>query len=135
MSHFSTVATSLVSQQHLVAALNDLGLSPVETHETPVPLRGWQGHSAAAHVIVRRENLPWRNAFGDLGFVRNRTGTFDLMVDETDRGRMGQGWVGALQQRYAYHVARDMLGQQDFSLVEESRDRDGTIRLTLRRMG
>ena len=52
-----------------------------------------------------------------------------------DRRQLDNAWLGRLGQRYAFRVAVDLLAEQSFQTVEEERDRDGTIRLTLRRMG
>jgi hypothetical protein len=37
-------------------------------------------------------------------------------------------------QGYAFHVVKDQLAEQDFSVVEETVERDRTIRLSVRRM-
>lgn len=134
MSHHTTLETRLVSTQYLVLALNDMGLTEVEVHDEAQPLAGWggAGNSLPAHVIVRREHLD--GASNDLGFYKNADGTFDALVYQSDQAAYGVAWLGRLTQRYAYRVARDLLAEQDFSLVEEEADEHGTVHLTLRRM-
>lgn len=133
MSHFTKVATQMVSRPHLVQALADLGLAQVEVYDQPQALHGWQGQHAAANVIVRRSSL--RGATADLGFVRDERGQYVAIIEGMDRRTFDDAWLGRLGQRYAYRVAVDLLAEQDFTAVGEERDHDGTIRLTLRRLG
>jgi hypothetical protein len=133
MSHFTQVATQMVSRPHLVRALGDLGLTAVEVYDEAQPLQGWVGQQAVANVIVRKTHL--RGASADLGFLRNEAGHYVAIIEGMDRHRLDDAWLGRLGQRYAYRVAVDALAEQSFSTVEEERDPDGTIRLTLRRMG
>jgi hypothetical protein len=133
MSHFTKVATQMVSRPHLVKALADLGLDAVEVYDEPQPLRGWEGQRALANVIVRKASL--RGATADLGFARDESGQYVAIIEGMDRRKLDNAWLGRLGQRYAYRVAVDLLAEQSFQAVEEERDRDGTIRLTLRRMG
>jgi hypothetical protein len=133
MSHFTQVATQMVSRPHLVKALADLGLVAVEVYDQAQPLQGWPGQQALAHVIVRKSSL--RGATADLGFLKNESGQYVAIIEGMDRRKLDGAWLGRLGQRYAYRVAVDTLAEQSFSTVEEERDPDGTIRLTLRRMG
>ena len=134
MSHFTTIATQIVSAKHLVLALNDLGFAEVEIHATPQRLIGYLGDTRAnkAHVIVRKKHFGLLS--NDIGFVQNAKGTFDAIFSDYDRNTYDRAWLQKLTQRYAYHVSRDMLAQQRFSLVEEKTEKNGTIRLTVRRM-
>jgi hypothetical protein len=134
MSHYTTLATAIVSAEHLVAALHDLGFDEVERHDTPQPLVGWLGDTRGnkAEVIIRRRHVGI--ASNDIGFARTGDGRFEALISDFDRARHGPEWLGRLTQRYAYRVARDTLAAQDFDLVEESMDEDRTIRMTVRRM-
>jgi hypothetical protein len=133
MSHFTQVATQMVSRPHLVRALADLGFRAVEVYDEAQPLHGWAGQQAVANVIVRKANL--RGATADLGFLKNESGQYVAIIEGMDRRKFDNAWLGQLGQRYAYRVALDTLAEQNFSTVEEEQDPDGTIRLTLRRMG
>jgi hypothetical protein len=134
MSHFTSIATKIVSAKHLVQALNDLGFQTVEVHATPQPLVGFQDdiRENKANVIIRKKYLS--SISNDIGFVQNAQGAFDALISDYDRKQYDHVWLQKLTQRYAYHVSRDMLAQQNFSLVEEKAEKDGTIRLTVRRM-
>lgn len=134
MSHYTTLETRLVSEKHLVLALEDMGFTEVEVHAEAQPLVGWLGDKRRqrAHVIVRREHVGWGS--NDLGFFKNAQGTYEAHVSDADQAAYGGAWLRKLHQRYAYHVARDLLAEQDFSLVEEEVDERGAVHLTLRRM-
>lgn len=134
MSHFTTIATQIVSAKHLVQALNDLGFAEVEVHAQPQPLVGYQGDARVnkAHVIIRKKHIGLLS--NDIGFAQNAKGTFDALISDFDRNDYDHKWLQKLTQRYAYHASRDLLSQQNFSLVEEKQEKDGTIRLTVRRM-
>jgi hypothetical protein len=134
MSHFTSITTKIVSAKHLVLALNDLGFAEVEVHATPQPLVGFEGDARAnkAHVIIRKKHIGLLS--NDIGFAQNAKGTFDALISDYDRNTYNHAWLQKLTQRYAYHVSCDMLAQQRFSLVEEKTEKNGTIRLTVRRM-
>lgn len=133
MSAYTVLQTRIVSAEHLVAALADLGFTRVEVHERPRPLVGWLGDARerTAEIIIRREHVG--ESSNDIGFARTADGSFEALVSEFDRQRFGAHWLGRLTQRYAYHVARDRLEAQGFDLVEEHAGQDQVIRLTLRR--
>ena len=134
MSHYTAIDTQIVSAEHLVQALEDMGFCEVEVHEQPQPLRGWLGDARKqkANVIIRKKHLDM--ASNDLGFVQTRAGTFQACVSDFDRGRFGNPWLQKLTQRYAYHVTQSMLADQAFHVTNEQETDDGTIHLSLRRM-
>lgn len=118
MSHFSTIKTQLVSQEHLIQALHDMGVQnlKVDKKET-IRFRG--------HGLLNTE----------IRFSRNAQGRFEVRISDEQHRTFDTLWFQNLMQRYAYHVAIDMIRQQDFELVNESTSEDNTIHLTLRRMG
>ena len=83
-------------------------------------------------MIVRRKYIDALS--NDLGFRKEADGRFVGIISDYDRNRFDASWLKGLSQRYAYHVARETLSEQGFDLVEEKRNVDGTIQLTLRRM-
>ena len=135
MSHYTTLQTQMVSAPHLVRALADVGFAVVEVHETPQALYGFMGErrEQGAEVIVRREHVG--SASNDIGFLRGPEGVFTAIVSDYDRSRYDEAWLGRLTQRYAYHVAMDMLAEQGFSVVEEQAAEDRSIHIVVRRMG
>jgi hypothetical protein len=82
-------------------------------------------------VIVRREYVG--PASNDIGFLHQPDGQFLAVISEYDRSAHDQAWLGRVTARHAYHVTARMLAAQGFDLVEETADRDGTVRMVLRR--
>ena len=134
MSAYTTIRTKLVSRDYLVQALHDMGYTEVETFDRPTTLVGYFGEdeSSKAEVIIRKPNLGGASA--DVGFAKDRNGSFTAVINDMDRKRFGYVWVEQIAQRYAYHVARDQLADKGFELVEEQVEQDRSIRLTLRRV-
>ena len=133
MSAYTVIDTQLVSAEHLLLALKDVGFHQVESHATPQPLVGFEGvrREQRAEIIIRKRHLDASS--NDLGFARNSDGKFTAIVSDFDRARFGGAWLMKVTQRYAYHVTQDKLSEQGFDLVEEQVDDMQTIRLTLRR--
>ena len=134
MSHYPVLQTRLHDCRLLLESLADLGFADVELHETPQPLVGWRGDSRqqTAEVIIRRRHVG--QASNDIGFARRPDGSFEAIISEYDRERYDEAWLGQLNQRYAYRLTRETLAGQDFDLVQEEIDEQGTIRCTVRRM-
>jgi hypothetical protein len=82
-------------------------------------------------VIVRREYVG--PASNDIGFLHQPDGQFLAVISEYDRSAHDQAWLGRVTARHAYHVTARTLAAQGFDLVEEIADRDGTVRMVLRR--
>lgn len=133
MSHFTTMTTQLTDTDALRAALADLGYGKIEVHEQPQQLYGYLGDKRAdrANVIIRREHIG--RASNDIGFLRQDGGSFLAVISDYDRARHDERWLGKLTARHAYHVATATLSAQGFDVVQETSERDGTVRLVLRR--
>jgi hypothetical protein len=127
VSHFTTLKTRIVSLEHLKAALTDLKMAFVDR---PVSIRGYGGQTTQVELKV-----PTQSPGYDLGF-RKQGDTYDLVADWWGIKDIRQGqFVQQLTQRYAYHVAKDQLEAQDFTVVEEAVEQDQTIHICVRRMG
>jgi hypothetical protein len=133
MSHFTTIRTKMIDQQHLLAALRDLGFNTVETQTTPSTLFGYKGDARPemAEIIIRRQYIGGLS--NDIGFAKSADGTFQAIISGYDRGRYSQSWLQKVQCRYAYHATKEALSSEGFSLVEEEQQQDGTLHLVLRR--
>ena len=126
MSHFTTVKTSIVSKEHLKKALADLKMA---FQEGQLTVRGYGGKTTGVEIKV-----PTRNEGYDLGF-RKQGGTYELVADWWGIKDIKQDeLVQKLNQRYAYHVAKEQLESQDFTIVEETVEQDQTIHIQVRRM-
>jgi hypothetical protein len=134
MSQYLNIATQIVSGEHLVKALKDVGLNQVEVYKTAQPLKGWLGDKRAntAEIIIRKKYVG--SASNDIGFKLGSQGRFTAIISEFDKKMYNAAWLNHLTQRYAYHVTRDKLQEKGFDLVEESLQEDQTIHLTLRKM-
>jgi hypothetical protein len=126
MSHFTTIKTQIVAQEPLKKALADLGLA---CEEGAVEIRGYGGNRTRVDIRV-----PTSNAGYDLGF-RKQGETYELIADWWGIKDLKQDtFLQRLTQRYAYHVAKEQLAAQDFTVVEEEVQADNTIHLVVRRM-
>ncbi|MFW6694005.1 DUF1257 domain-containing protein [Streptomyces sp. MAR4 CNX-425] len=134
MSHFSVLSTALTDTGALCAALADVGYDEVEVHDDPQPLHGFLGdrRKNTAHVIVRRRHVGRQS--NDIGFLRRDDGRFSAVISEYDRHRHGAAWLERLTARHAYHVTTARLTEEGFHLAEETTERDGTVRMVLRRV-
>ena len=106
MSAYITLATPMIDQECLVAALADMGFGAdrVEVHHESVPLVGYEGErrNRTAHVVIRRQHVG--DASNDIGFERRPTG-FRVHVSDYDRTQYGRAWLRELQARYEHHDA------------------------------
>lgn len=132
MSHFTRVRTTLRDPQVLAAALNAVGYSRVEVHDSPEQLRGWGAQRARAEVIVRREHIDG-HVYGDFGFARAADGAFEAVMDDMDRSRNGPGWLTRLTRAYGHAAALKYAREHGYEVVTDEQEQDGTRRLTLRR--
>jgi hypothetical protein len=134
VSHYSTISTRFASADALVKALADMGFAEVEVHSTPQPLEGFMGMARRqrAELIIRRRHLD--TASNDIGFARGPDGCFEAIVSDFDMRKYGLPWLQKLSQRYAYHAVREALGAQNFELVSEEIEKEGAVRMVLRRM-
>ena len=134
MSQYLNMATQIVSGEHLVKALKDVGFNEVEVYRTSQPLRDWMGSLTAntAEIIIRKKYVG--RASNDIGFKLGPDRRFTAFISDFDKDRFNDAWLNRLTQRYAYHVAMDMLQEKGFDLVQESVQADQTIHLILRKM-
>ena len=126
MSHFTTIQTQVVVKEQLKKALDDLNLT---YEEGEVEIRGYGGQRTRVEIRV-----PTRNPGYDLGF-RKQGDVYELVADWWGIKDIQQEvFLNRLTQRYAYHVAKDRLEAQEFTIVEEEVQADQTIHITVRRM-
>ncbi len=125
MSHFSLIETQLTQQEFLVKALQDMGYA---VQQGGVIVRGYHGNQTRADV-----KIPTSNPEYDIGFVK-RGDVYGLVADW--HGIFGidpNQLIQKLNQRYAYHASISKLKEQGFSVASEEVQKDGQIRLVLRR--
>jgi hypothetical protein len=125
MSHFSQIKTQIRHLPALQSALTDLGL---DWKNGPDPIRGYQGQTQTAEVIVAQDNNY------DIGFSWNGQ-EYELVADLEF---WKQAWsvdrfLSKVTQRYAYHTVLDTATSQGFQVAQEEKNSDGSIRLVVQR--
>lgn len=124
MSHISKLKTEWVDAEILTLALRDLGYEVERGDLTITSLRGEQ-------MKVEIKTRPILS--GEIGF-RKHHGKFEMVADWFGViGIKRQTLIRQINQRYAYHAARQKLEEQGFYLVEE-KDEAGKIHLLMRRI-
>lgn len=125
MSHFSTVKTQIRNLTSLKSALDDLG---IDWKEGPSAVRGYQGQTHTADVVVEQDN------HYDIGFSWNGQ-AYEMVADLQywQQPLSVDGFVQRVTQRYAYHTVLTETQKQGFQVTEEKNNQDGSIRLVVQR--
>ncbi|MEL6491595.1 MAG: DUF1257 domain-containing protein [Cyanobacteria bacterium J06634_6] len=127
MSHFSQIKTKLRNLSSLQLALNDAGVS---WQAGPKAVRGYQGDTTTAEVVIEQENGY------DVGFKHNaQTGDYELVADLQywQQPLSVEGFLNQVTQRYAYHTVVNESAVKGFQVSEQVANEDGSIRLVLQR--
>lgn len=125
MSHFSNIKTQIRNLNCLQAALTDLG---IDWKSGPVPVRGYQGQTKTAEVVIEQENGY------DIGFSSNGQ-EYELVADLQF---WKQAWsvdrfLSKVTQQYAYQAVMSETSKQGFQVAEQQKNEDGSIRLVVQR--
>lgn len=125
MSHFSNIKTKIRNLNSLKAALNDL---EVDWKNGPGIVRGYQGQTHKADVVVEQNNNY------DFGFSWNGS-EYELVADLQywQQPLTVDGFLRQVTQRYAYHTVVNETANQGFSITEQAKNHDGSIRLVVQR--
>lgn len=123
MSHFTLVRTQLKEARFIKRGLEDMGHTVMAGGE----VSGDQGKRPAEFRITT-------HAGGQVGFVKDGANYAVIADWYRVRDLNPDNFVKDLNQRYAYHAAREVMEQQGFDLVTEEKTTDGRIRMTLRRI-
>jgi hypothetical protein len=124
MSAYITLATPLIDQECVLAALEDVGFPAacVEIHPRPVPLVDFNGIRRPEHgeLVIRRQFLGEYS--NDIGFERTATG-YRAHISDFDRQTYDSSWLRKLRSRYQHHdtVKQNRLAQQA-ALAQRSAD-------------
>jgi hypothetical protein len=127
MSHFSQIRTKIRNLNALQSALSDLG---VDWKFGPSPVRGYQGATETAEVVIEQPN-----GF-DIGFRLNpETKDYELVADLQywQQPLSVDGFVNQITQRYAFHTVLEATAQEGFQVAEQKTTEDGAIRLVVQR--
>ncbi|MCC7491474.1 MAG: DUF1257 domain-containing protein [Fimbriimonadaceae bacterium] len=123
MSHFTRVRTKLRDLQLLDRALRDLGYQPSLGR---VRVRGWDGESRAADLVVQCSNRY------DFGFRRDGD-ELVMILDEWGFRDEVPRLLERITQRYAYHVCLQQAAAQGFQVVATEEQLDGSLKLVVQR--
>lgn len=125
MSHFSQIKTQIRNLNSLKSALNDLG---VNWKSGPEPVRGYQGKTQTAEVVIEQDNGY------DIGFSWNGE-HYEMVADLQfwQQNLSVDGFLNRITQRYAYHTVVTETSKQGFQIAEQEKNQDGSIRLVLQR--
>ena len=125
MSHFSNIKTKIRNLNSLKAALKDL---EVDWKNGPGIVRGYQGQTLQADVVVEQNNNY------DFGFSWNGS-EYELVADLQywQQPLTVEGFLRRVTQRYAYHTVVNESANQGFSITEQDKNDDGSIRLVVQR--
>ena len=125
MSHSSNIKTQIRHLTSLKSALADLG---IDWKPGPAIVRGYQGQTRQAEVVVEQENSY------DVGFSWNGE-EYELVADLQywQQPWTVQGFLSRVTQRYAYHTVVSETNKQGFQISEEQKNEDGSIRLVVQR--
>ncbi len=124
MSHISRIKTKMEVKEFMLQAITDLGYRYEEGNLT------LSGFGEETRVDIK---IHMRLSF-DIGLRATPKG-YEIIADWWGvRGIKKQELTDKLMQRYAYHATKAKLEEQGFTLVSEENQKDGQIRLVLRRV-
>jgi hypothetical protein len=127
MSHFSSIKTQIRNLTSLKASLGDLG---IDWKEGPSTVRGYQGKTSQAEIVIEQENNY------DIGFSWNGQ-EYELVADLQywQQPWTVDGFLQRVTQGYALHTVLTQSAQQGFNVTEQQKNEDGSIRLVVQRWG
>jgi hypothetical protein len=125
MSHFSNIKTKIRNLNFLKAALQDLH---VDWKDSSGVVRGYQGQTHEAEVVIEQNNSY------DFGFCWNGS-EYELVADLQywQQPLTVDGFLRQVTQRYAYHTVVNETANQGFTIAEQAKNEDGSIRLVVQR--
>jgi len=79
--------TNMTDRKTLLSALDKLGIPQdaivcSDTTSETIKLRGYNRQTADAEIIIKRD--VYHKGYGDVGFVKNPSGTYSCIVDDMD---------------------------------------------------
>lgn len=125
MSHFSNIKTKIRNLDSLKAALNNLD---VDWKDGPAVVRGYKGQTHQADIVVEQNNNY------DFGFSWNGS-EYELVADLQywQQPLTVDGFLRQVTQGYAYQTVVKETANQGFTITEQAKNRDGSIRLVVQR--
>ena len=108
MSHFAAIKLEFKDENVLLAALTNLGLTPI-VHRTPTELVSRWGNkeSHCAHIVIPRDQL---KIGADIGFLRESDGNYSLVADSWELKGENRNFQQRLAAEYAAQMAVKVTG-------------------------
>jgi hypothetical protein len=130
MSHFSKVKTRIKNREILIQCLQEMGYN-VQIRGF---LKGYRGERSVDFAIQLEKGY-------GVGFALTSDGSYDIIADwwGVKDGRKNrfieslETKVCQIQQEYALKTVLEQTHQQGYSMVEKQVEKDGRIRIVLRR--
>jgi len=125
MSHFSSIKTQIRDLSALKQALSDL---QVDWKAGPHPVRGYQGDTRTAEVVIEQDNGY------DVGFGWNGQ-EYELVADLQywKQPLTVNRFLSQVTQKYAINTVLSTTADQGFQVSEQVNNQDGTVRLVVQR--
>ncbi len=125
MSHFSTIKTQIRNLDSLQSALSVLG---VDWKAGPQPVRGYQGQTQTAEVVIEQDNGY------DVGFSWNGQ-EYELVADLQywQQPLTVNRFLSQVTQHYAMDTVLKATAEQGFQVAEQVKNQDGSVRLVVQR--
>ena len=125
MSHFSNIKTKIRNLTALKTSLTNLG---IDWKEGPRAVRGYQGQTLTAEVVVEQANNY------DIGFSWNGQ-EYELVADLQywQQSLTVDGFLKQVTKGYALETILQESAKQGFQVAEQTNNQDGSIRLVVQR--
>ena len=125
MSHFSNIKTKIRNLTALKTSLTNLG---IDWKEGPRAVRGYQGQTLTAEVVVEQANNY------DIGFSWNGQ-EYELVSDLQywQQPLTVDGFLKQVTKGYALETILQESAKQGFQVAEQTNNQDGSIRLVVQR--
>ena len=125
MSHFSNIKTKISNLTALKTSLTNLG---IDWKEGPRTVRGYQGQTLTAEVVVEQANNY------DIGFSWNGQ-EYELVADLQywQQPLTVDGFLKQVTKGYALETILQESAKQGFQVAEQTNNQDGSIRLVVQR--
>jgi hypothetical protein len=125
MSHFSNIKTKIRNLTALKTSLSNLG---IDWKEGPRTVRGYQGQTLTAEVVVEQANNY------DIGFSWNGQ-EYELVADLQywQQPLTVDGFLKQVTKGYALETILQESAKQGFQIAEQTNNQDGSIRLVVQR--
>jgi hypothetical protein len=130
MSHFSRVKTRIKNREILIQCLQEMGY----TVQVGGSLKGYQQEKSVDLAIQLEKGY-------GVGFSLGSDGSYDIVADwwgikDNMKNRLVRGLearVCQIQQEYALKTVLEQTQKQGYSVAEKQVEKDGRIRIVLRR--